>query len=63
MIGGIVANNSSGMCCGTEQNAYRTLESLRLHAPERDRDRLRGPRGGRLPRGGGARAGARGSWS
>jgi D-lactate dehydrogenase len=28
MIGGIVANNSSGMCCGIEQNAYRTLESL-----------------------------------
>jgi D-lactate dehydrogenase len=30
MIGGIVANNSSGMCCGTEFNAYRTLESLRF---------------------------------
>lgn len=29
-IGGIVANNSSGMCCGTEQNSYRTIESLRL---------------------------------
>ncbi len=28
MIGGVVANNSSGMCCGVEQNAYRTLESL-----------------------------------
>jgi D-lactate dehydrogenase len=28
MIGGVVANNSSGMCCGIEQNAYRTLESL-----------------------------------
>ncbi|HJQ97075.1 MAG TPA: FAD-binding and (Fe-S)-binding domain-containing protein, partial [Candidatus Polarisedimenticolaceae bacterium] len=33
MIGGIVANNSSGMCCGTEQNAYRTLESLRFVLP------------------------------
>jgi len=30
MIGGIVANNSSGMCCGTEHNAYRTLLSLRF---------------------------------
>ena len=29
-IGGIVANNSSGMCCGTEQNSYRTIESMRL---------------------------------
>ncbi len=30
MIGGIVANNSSGMCCGIEFNAYRTLESMRF---------------------------------
>jgi D-lactate dehydrogenase len=30
MMGGILANNSSGMCCGTAQNAYRTLESLEL---------------------------------
>ena len=29
-IGGIVANNASGMCCGTEQNSYRTIESMRL---------------------------------
>ena len=33
MIGGIIANNSSGMCCGTEHNAYRTLESLRFVLP------------------------------
>jgi len=33
MIGGIVANNSSGMCCGIERNAYRTLESLRFVLP------------------------------
>lgn len=33
MIGGIVANNSSGMCCGIEHNAYRTLESLRFVLP------------------------------
>ena len=29
-IGGVVANNSSGMCCGTEQNTYRTIDSLVL---------------------------------
>ncbi|PWC76624.1 FAD-binding and (Fe-S)-binding domain-containing protein [Azospirillum sp. TSH64] len=29
-IGGIAANNASGMCCGTAQNSYRTLESMRL---------------------------------
>ncbi|MBP6116446.1 MAG: FAD-binding oxidoreductase [Neisseriaceae bacterium] len=29
-IGGIVANNSSGMCCGTKENTYRTLDSMRL---------------------------------
>jgi D-lactate dehydrogenase len=28
MIGGIVSNNSSGMCCGVVQNSYHTLESL-----------------------------------
>ena len=33
MIGGIVANNSSGMCCGIEHNAYRTLLSLRFVLP------------------------------
>jgi len=30
MIGGIAANNASGMCCGTAQNSYRTLDSLRV---------------------------------
>jgi len=29
-IGGILANNASGMCCGVEQNSYQTLESIRL---------------------------------
>lgn len=29
-IGGIAANNASGMCCGTAQNSYRTLNSMRL---------------------------------
>ena len=27
-MGGVLANNSSGMCCGVEQNAYRTLRSM-----------------------------------
>ncbi len=26
MIGGIVSNNSSGMCCGVSQNTYHTLK-------------------------------------
>ncbi len=30
MIGGIAANNASGMCCGTAQNSYRTLASMRF---------------------------------
>ena len=30
MIGGIAANNASGMCCGTSQNSYRTLEGMRV---------------------------------
>ncbi|MDF2990570.1 MAG: FAD-binding oxidoreductase [Microbacterium sp.] len=46
-IGGVVANNSSGMACGTVENSYRTLEGLVLvlasgtvvdtGAPEADR--------------------------
>jgi D-lactate dehydrogenase len=32
-VGGILANNSSGMCCGVEQNAYHTLESLTFLLP------------------------------
>jgi D-lactate dehydrogenase len=30
MIGGIVANNASGMCCGTAQNSYQTIDSIRI---------------------------------
>ena len=30
MIGGIVANNAAGMCCGTAQNSYQTVQSMRL---------------------------------
>jgi D-lactate dehydrogenase len=29
-IGGIAANNASGMCCGTAQNSYRTLRAMRV---------------------------------
>ncbi|HPU15995.1 MAG TPA: FAD-dependent oxidoreductase, partial [Polymorphobacter sp.] len=32
-IGGVVANNSSGMACGTVENSYRTLESLVVVLP------------------------------
>ncbi|RDU73061.1 FAD-binding oxidoreductase [Helicobacter aurati] len=30
MIGGIFSNNSSGMCCGTKQNSYQTIRSVRV---------------------------------
>ncbi|WP_394126075.1 FAD-binding and (Fe-S)-binding domain-containing protein [Vibrio hepatarius] len=29
-IGGIAANNASGMCCGTAQNSYRTIDSIKV---------------------------------
>jgi len=32
-IGGVIANNSSGMCCGTTQNSYKTLSSLTFMLP------------------------------
>ena len=32
-LGGILANNASGMCCGVAQNAYHTLESLTFLLP------------------------------
>jgi D-lactate dehydrogenase len=48
MMGGILSNNSSGMCCGVTQNNYHTLESLTFvlpsgtvidtAAPDADRD-------------------------
>ena len=53
MMGGILANNASGMCCGVVHNAYHTLDSLVLlladgtlvdtSRPDAD-DRLRGDR-------------------
>ncbi|SEI55523.1 D-lactate dehydrogenase [Allopseudospirillum japonicum] len=30
MIGGIVANNASGMCCGTAHNTYHTVQAMRF---------------------------------
>ena len=30
MVGGIAANNASGMCCGTSENSYRTLHGMRV---------------------------------
>ncbi|MDJ0376954.1 FAD-binding and (Fe-S)-binding domain-containing protein [Cryobacterium sp. PH31-L1] len=32
-IGGVIANNSSGMACGTSDNTYRTLESVTVVLP------------------------------
>ncbi|MHC9044861.1 FAD-binding and (Fe-S)-binding domain-containing protein [Microbacterium saperdae] len=32
-IGGVVANNSSGMACGITENSYRTIRSLRVVLP------------------------------
>src|SRR6516165_10548470 len=32
-IGGVIADNSSGMCCGTTQNSYKTLSSLTFMLP------------------------------
>ncbi|HUK12822.1 MAG TPA: FAD-binding and (Fe-S)-binding domain-containing protein [Thermoanaerobaculaceae bacterium] len=32
-MAGILANNSSGMCCGVAQNAYHTVESLTFMLP------------------------------
>ncbi len=33
MLGGIIANNASGMCCGVIQNAYHTLSSVKFILP------------------------------
>jgi len=30
MIGGIAANNASGMCCGIDQNSYKTISDIRI---------------------------------
>jgi D-lactate dehydrogenase len=33
MMGGILANNSSGMCCGTTENSYKTIHSMTFVLP------------------------------
>jgi D-lactate dehydrogenase len=33
MLGGMLSNNASGMCCGVSQNAYHTLRSLTFVLP------------------------------
>ncbi|MBB4034379.1 D-lactate dehydrogenase [Dysgonomonas hofstadii] len=30
MIGGIASNNASGMCCGIDQNSYKTVSDIRI---------------------------------
>jgi D-lactate dehydrogenase len=32
-IGGVIANNASGMCCGTVESSYKTLESISFLLP------------------------------
>ena len=34
MVGGIVMNNASGMCCGVHANSYRVLQSVRIILPD-----------------------------
>src|SRR5512143_2614007 len=33
MMGGILANNSSGMCCGVIENSYHTIHSMTIVLP------------------------------
>ncbi|WP_342647701.1 FAD-binding and (Fe-S)-binding domain-containing protein [Mucilaginibacter sp. CSA2-8R] len=33
MMGGIISNNSSGMCCGVSKNSYHTVKHLRFILP------------------------------
>ncbi len=34
MMGGILSNNSSGMCCGVKQNSYHTVKHIRFVLPD-----------------------------
>lgn len=34
MIGGIAANNASGMCCGVADNSYKTVADIRVILPD-----------------------------
>src|SRR5512145_1875979 len=33
MVGGILANNSSGMCCGVTENSYQTIQAMTIVLP------------------------------
>ena len=33
MLGGILSNNSSGMCCGVSENAYHMIHSMTVVLP------------------------------
>ncbi len=37
MMGGILSNNSSGMCCGVKYNSYHTLEFIKFILPDGSR--------------------------
>jgi D-lactate dehydrogenase len=34
MMGGILSNNASGMCCGTRDNSYHTMQHIRFMLPD-----------------------------
>jgi D-lactate dehydrogenase len=34
MMGGILSNNSSGMCCGVQNNSYHTLQYIKFMLPD-----------------------------
>ncbi len=34
MMGGIISNNASGMCCGVSQNSYHTIKYVRFILPD-----------------------------
>ena len=34
MMGGILSNNASGMCCGVKMNSYHTLKSIKFILPD-----------------------------
>ncbi|WP_315822341.1 FAD-binding protein [Paraflavitalea speifideaquila] len=33
MMGGIISNNASGMCCGVQKNSYHTIRHIRFMLP------------------------------
>jgi D-lactate dehydrogenase len=34
MVGGIISNNASGMCCGVKYNSYHTVKNIRFILPD-----------------------------